>query len=138
MLHERGLLYLSDNRSPTLLSPCTFGGELGVNGDDCPSWRVSRVKFIICLNKTTRAQCTYEMADSHRKTTTTTTTTTTIEDRARNNRCIFVLPVENPSFVHLFFMTIFFKFYCIKRVARTKSPHRASARAERTDGITTS
>ena len=41
----------------------------------------------------------------------------------------FFSPVENPSFVHLFFTTQFFKNYCIIRVARTKSPHGARTRA---------
>ena len=58
MLHEKGLLCLSDNRSPTIvqfLIPRTLCDELVVKGDNCPSWRVSLVvKFNVWLNKTRR------------------------------------------------------------------------------------
>ena len=56
MLHEKGLLCLSDNRALQFLLPRTLCDELVVKGDDCPSWRVSLVvKFNICLHKKTRS-----------------------------------------------------------------------------------
>ena len=49
-------------------------------------------------------------------------------ERPRTEQLLFFSPVENPPFVYLFFTSQIFKIYCI-RVARTKSPHRASTRA---------
>ena len=105
------------------LLPCTFCDELVVKGDDCPSWRKSLiVKFNFWLNKTSTYS---EMSDSHTKQKKKTSKPTTIERPRTEQLLFFLVPVENPPFIQLFFTTQIFKFYCI-RVARTKSPHRAS------------
>ena len=53
--HERGLLYLSDNRSPAVPYSAHVCDEVVVKGNDWPSWRGSLVvKFNIWLNKTKR------------------------------------------------------------------------------------
>ena len=101
-----------------------------VKGDDCPSWRGSFVvNFNIWLSKTIRAPILkwlipiYTWYETRKN-------IETNHDRktAHGTTAVFFSRVENPPFAHSFFTTQKFKFYCIVRVARTKSPHCASTR----------
>ena len=69
MLHEKGLLCLSDNiEALQFLISRTLCDELAMKGDDCPSWRVSLVvKFNIWLNKARRVPILKLFADFHTK-----------------------------------------------------------------------